>query len=165
MTGVELVAEELADVAKRTDLTIAVAESLTAGRLAATLGAATDAATWFRGGIVAYSRHVKHHVLDVPEGPVVCEAAADAMAEAVKSMMGAALALAVTGAGGPDPQDGHPPGSVWFSVAFGDTHFASHQQFDGGPERVVEQTVDHAVRLLLAAAEELYALNQMVDKS
>jgi len=157
MARADSLAEELAEIATRAHLSIAVAESLTAGNLAAALGAASDAGEWFRGGIVAYSRHVKHHVLDVPPGPVVCEAAADAMAAGVKKMMDATLAVAVTGAGGPDPQDGHEPGSVWFSVATDEACVASHHQFDGDPERVLEQTVEHALGLLLAAAEKLPA--------
>src|SRR4051812_48833777 len=107
-------AEQIAEIARQDSLTIAVAESLTAGRLAAALGAAPAAADWFSGGVVAYSRHVKHTVLGVPDGPVVCKSAADAMAVGVRSLMDADLTVAVTGAGGPDPQDGHPPGSVWF---------------------------------------------------
>lgn len=154
MARTDSLAEELAEIAMRAHLTIAVAESLTAGNLAAALGAASNAGDWFRGGIVAYSRHVKHHVLDVPPGPVVCEAAAEAMAVGVKKMMDATLAVAVTGAGGPDPQDGHEPGSVWFSVATDNACVASHHQFDGAPERVLEQTVEHALALLLTAARQ-----------
>ncbi|WP_040794105.1 CinA family protein [Nocardia higoensis] len=152
MAGADSLAEELADIATRTGLQIAVAESLTAGNLAAALGAAPNAGEWFRGGIVAYSRHVKHHVLDVPPGPVVCEAAAESMASGVAKMMDATLAVAVTGAGGPDPQDGHEPGSVWFAVATDESCEASHRKFDGEPEDVLAQTVEHALRLLLTTA-------------
>src|SRR5690606_18503376 len=96
VAGTEPRAEQLADIASRAGLQIAVAESLTAGNLAAALGAAPNAGEWFRGGVVAYSRHVKHHVLDVPPGPVVCEDAAEAMAAGVKKMMDATLTVAVT---------------------------------------------------------------------
>lgn len=155
------VADEIAALATRNGLTIAVAESLTAGHLAAALGAAPEAADWFRGGVVAYSRHVKHRVLGVPEGPVVCETAAAAMAVGVAALMGADLAVAVTGAGGPDPQDGHPPGSVWFAVAGRSTRSAVHHRFDGSPEEVIDRTVEHALRLLLTAAEEINAVGRM----
>ena len=39
---------------------------------------------WFKGGVVAYDSQVKFDVLDVPEGPVVSEAAAKAMADGVR---------------------------------------------------------------------------------
>ncbi|WP_280505872.1 CinA family protein [Nocardia farcinica] len=152
MAGAAELAEQIADIAGRTGLQVAVAESLTAGNLAAALGAAPDAGEWFRGGVVAYSRHVKHHVLDVPEGPVVCRTAAEAMATGVGKLIGATVSVAVTGAGGPDPQDGREPGTVWFAVATGTTCEAEEQKFEGEPEDVLAQTVEHALRLLLGAA-------------
>ncbi|MEV6279393.1 CinA family protein [Nocardia sp. NPDC051832] len=146
------VTERLAALAADSALTIAVAESLTAGNLAAALGAAPGSADWFRGGIVAYSRTVKHDLLKVPPGPVVCEPAAKAMADGARTLLDATLAVAVTGAGGPDPQDGEPAGSVWFAVATPDETTAVHQHFDGTPEEVLDQTISVALDLLLAAA-------------
>ncbi|MGI5218543.1 CinA family protein [Nocardia sp. CA-290969] len=148
-------AEELAEIAGRTGLKVAVAESLTSGQLAAALGAAGNSGEWFRGAVVAYSRTVKHHVLGVPEGPVVSEAAAAAMAEGVATLMEATLAVGVTGAGGPDPQDGHEPGSVWFAVSAGGTVQTDHRHFPGEPAEILDQVVVHAVGLLLAGARRL----------
>ncbi|WP_194820054.1 CinA family protein [Nocardia sp. XZ_19_385] len=147
------VTEQLAALAADSDLTVAVAESLTAGNLAAALGAAPDSGDWFRGGIVAYSRTVKHDLLKVPLGPVVSEPAAKAMADGARTLLDATLAVAVTGAGGPDPQDGEPPGSVWFAVSTPAETTATHHQFDGKPEEVLNQTITHALDLLLAAAK------------
>ncbi|MFC9434444.1 CinA family protein [Nocardia sp. NPDC057030] len=146
-------AVKLAELAKRDGLTVAVAESLTAGNLAATLGAAPDSAQWFRGGVVAYSTKVKYRVLEVPEGPVVSATAASAMAESVRALMDTDLAVATTGVGGPDPQDGEPAGSVWFAVATRAGVQAEHRQYDGEPEGVVDRSVRHAVGLLLSAAK------------
>ncbi|WP_433680366.1 CinA family protein [Nocardia sp. CA-119907] len=146
-------AGELAERAERYELTVAVAESLTAGNIAASLGAEEHSAVWFRGGIVAYTTEVKQRVLGVPDVPVVSEAAAVAMAKGVRSLMEADLAVGVTGVGGPGPQEGEPPGSVWFALATRRGTVASHRRFDGGPQQVVDQTVQHAVELLLAAIE------------
>ena len=97
--------------------TLAVAESLTGGLLASTFARAPGASEWFRGGIVAYCSQVKYDVLDVPNGPVVSEAAATAMARGAARLLKGNIALAVTGVGGPDRQDGEssapsgpPPG-------------------------------------------------------
>lgn len=111
------VAERIATRATAADRTIAVAESLTGGLVASALAAAREASAWFRGGIIAYASEVKHHLLLVPDGPVVSEAAARTMAESVREMFEADVAIAVTGVGGPDPQDGQPPGTVWFAIA------------------------------------------------
>jgi competence/damage-inducible protein CinA-like protein len=98
-------------------LTLAVAESLTGGLVAARLVNVPGASGWFRGGIVSYASDVKFDLLGVPEGPVVSEAAARAMAAGVRTRLGADLGLAVTGVAGPDPQDGEKPGTVFLAVA------------------------------------------------
>lgn len=132
--------------------TIAVAESLTGGLLANALARAEGASEWFRGGVVAYASEVKHDLLDVRPGPVVAEEAAAAMAESVAKLLDADVAVAVTGAGGPDPQDGQPPGTVWMAVtASGATRTALHR-FDGDPPSICQQTVVAALDHVLAHA-------------
>ncbi|MBF6076874.1 CinA family protein [Nocardia beijingensis] len=150
-------AHELAELAKQSEITVAVAESLTSGRLSATLGAAPDSSAWFRGGLVAYSTEVKRSVLGVPDVPVVSRPAAEAMATAVRDLLKAVVAVAVTGAGGPDPQDGQPPGSVWFAIATEHDVRAWHHQFDGEPKDVLDQTVDRASESLLDTVRALHA--------
>ncbi|MFD3748453.1 CinA family protein [Nocardia sp. NPDC058633] len=144
-------ASEVGEFAEQHELSVAVAESLTGGNVAAALSAAGDSAQWFRGGVVAYSTTVKRALLGVPDVPVVSETAASAMAEGVRSLMDADVAVSTTGVGGPGSQDDEPPGSVWFGVATRDVAWAVHHSFDGGPEEVVEQSVQRALELLLAA--------------
>src|SRR5690349_16141013 len=95
---------------------VAVAESLTGGLLGAALAEAPGASRWYAGGIVPYARHVKHSVLNVPPGPVVSAEAAMAMAVAGARLMSAEYAVSLTGVGGPDPQDGLPPGTVYLGI-------------------------------------------------
>ncbi|MGS2810556.1 CinA family protein [Nocardia sp. MW-W600-9] len=149
------IADQLADLAERNGLTVAVAESLTAGKVAAALGAAPNSAVWFRGGIVAYSTEVKQRVLHVPDVPVVSETAATAMAEGVRALMDADIAVATTGVGGPGPQDGEPAGSVWFCVVSRSDVRTSHRQLDGDPPEVLDQTVRFAVELVLSMAKTI----------
>ncbi|WKD58115.1 Putative competence-damage inducible protein [Corynebacterium capitovis DSM 44611] len=120
---------------------LAAAESLTGGSICSALGAAPFSAEWFAGGVVAYESRVKYDVLGVPEGhPVITEEAATAMAAGVAHLLGADASVAVTGSGGPDPQEGHPPGTVWIAVYFRGDVEAVKYDFDGEPEEVVEQT-------------------------
>jgi nicotinamide-nucleotide amidase len=112
--GMEHAVAELL-VARR--LTLAVAESLTGGLVAARLVNVAGASTWFRGGVVAYASDVKRSLLDVPPGPVVSEQAAAAMASQVRSTLGADIGLGVTGVAGPDEQDGERPGTVFLAAA------------------------------------------------
>jgi nicotinamide-nucleotide amidase len=101
-------------------LTLAVAESLTGGLVASRLVGVAGASAWFRGGVVSYASDVKASLLGVPEGPVVSAAAAGAMAEGVRRLLGADVGLGVTGVAGPDSQEGQPPGTVFLAVAAGE---------------------------------------------
>ncbi|WP_157762588.1 CinA family protein [Nocardia yamanashiensis] len=154
MTAIDDLAHRLAQVAGRTGRTVAVAESLTCGKLSSTLGAAPDSAEWLRGGVVAYSEQVKHQVLGVPDVPVVSETAARAMASGVRTLLGADIAVAVTGVGGPGGQDGEPAGSVWLAVDAKGGQWARHEQFDCEPEEVLAAAIYTALTMLLAAIEE-----------
>ena len=64
--------------------TLAIAESLTGGLAASRVVNVPGSSDWFKGGVVAYDSQVKFDLLDVPEGPVVSEAAAKAMADGVR---------------------------------------------------------------------------------
>ncbi len=96
--------------------TLAVAESITGGLIASRLVNVAGASTWFRGGVVSYASEVKHQVLHVPEGPVVSEAAARALASGVRALLRADIGLAVTGVAGPDEQEGQPVGTVFVGL-------------------------------------------------
>lgn len=142
------IAERIAAAAGKGSLQIAVAESLTSGAIASALGAASDASDWFRGGVVAYASSVKFDVLGVSEGPVVTASAAEEMATGVRGLLKADIAIAVTGAGGPEPQDGQPGGTVFLAVATERGTEVEKRSFGGSPSKVVEETVHEALVLL-----------------
>jgi PncC family amidohydrolase len=96
--------------------TVGVAESLTGGMLSSRLARRAAASEWFAGGVVSYAPRVKHELLGVGPGPVVSEAAAVDMAEGVRRLLSVDVGAAVTGVGGPDPQDGVAAGTVWAAV-------------------------------------------------
>ncbi len=102
--------------------TVAVAESLTGGLLAASLVEVTGASVVFRGGIVAYATDLKSALLDVPAGLLerygaVHADVASAMAEGVRRRLDATFGVATTGVAGPDPADGQPVGTVHIAAS------------------------------------------------
>lgn len=144
------VAARLAELVDSAGMTVAVAESLTGGLLASALAEAPGSSTWFRGGLVAYSSEVKHELLDVPPGPVVSAAAATTMAHSVRRLLGADVAVAVTGAGGPDGQDGQPPGTVFLGLSDGPRTRVEHRYFDDDdPADVCTRTVAEALHVFV----------------
>ena len=97
-------------------LTLGTAESMTGGLIASRLTAVPGASRVFRGSIVSYASEVKYDLLGVPEGPVVTEEAAAAMAEGACRALGCDVAVSVTGVAGPDPQEGIRPGTVFLGT-------------------------------------------------
>lgn len=143
-------AARVAELCDHAGPTIAVAESLTGGMLASALAEAPGSSTWFRGGLVAYASEVKHELLGVPPGPVVSPQAAETMADGVRRLLRADLAVALTGAGGPSGQDGQPPGTVFLGLSDGHSTRAEHRYFDDDdPAEVCARTVAEALHLFI----------------
>ncbi|MEU0211657.1 CinA family protein [Streptomyces canus] len=101
--------------------TLAVAESLTGGLVAAEITAAPGASQAFRGSVTAYATELKHELLGVDatllskRGAVDAQVAAE-MAAGVRKALGADWGIATTGVAGPEPQDGKPVGTVFVAV-------------------------------------------------
>ncbi len=113
----EAIEDAVARVLTTAGLTVGLAESLTGGLAASRLVNVPGASAWFRGSVVSYASEVKYDVLGVPEGPVVSEDAAKAMADGARRVLGADVGLSITGVAGPAEQDGQPPGTVFVGLA------------------------------------------------
>lgn len=126
----------VADLLVDRDLTLGVAESLTGGLVASRLAETEGASQWFRGSVVSYHSKVKYDLLDVPEGPVVCEEAAVAMAVGACRALEADVGLGITGVAGPTEQEGKPVGTVFMAVACGESVEAREEHFPGDRQHV-----------------------------
>jgi nicotinamide-nucleotide amidase len=100
------------DLMRARGWSLGCAESVNGGLVGARLTGISGASDVFRGSIVSYATEVKQQVLDVPEGPVVSEEAALAMAQGARRVLGCDVALALTGVAGPGEQDGMPAGTL-----------------------------------------------------
>ncbi|MER8265192.1 CinA family protein [Streptomyces griseus] len=102
--------------------TLAVAESLTGGLVAADLTSVPGASRSFRGSVTAYATPLKRDVLGV-DGRLLAERGAVdpevalQMAAGVRRVLGADWGVSTTGVAGPEPQDGQPVGTVYVAVA------------------------------------------------
>ncbi|MER7791937.1 CinA family protein [Streptomyces sp. NPDC097640] len=135
--------------------TVAVAESLTGGLLAAELTDVPGASRSFRGSVTAYATDLKRDVLGV-DGPLLdARGAVDAevarqMAGGVRRALGADWGVATTGVAGPTPQDGQPVGTVHVAVAGPSGAAAAVAlRLSGDRAGIRRQTVEAAVKLLL----------------
>ena len=139
--------DEIGRMAQDRSVRIAAAESLTSGAIASALGRGEEASEWFAGGVVAYAESVKRDVLGVTATSVLTAQCARELATGVARLLDADVAVAVTGVGGPDPEEGLPAGTVYAAVCVGDEVTDATWRFEGDPAAVVEQTVMAALGL------------------
>lgn len=101
--------------------TLAVAESLTGGLVAAEITSVPGASQAFRGSVTAYATDLKHALLGVDADLLAARGAVDPqvaaeMAAGVRTALGTDWGVATTGVAGPEPQDGQPVGTVYVAV-------------------------------------------------
>lgn len=155
MTALQTIANAVGAAAGSRGHSVACAESVTAGLVAQHLAAAPDASEWFAGGIVAYGTPAKRELLDVTAERIVSPACARQLATGARDLFHADIAVGITGVGGPDSEDGEPPGTVYIAVAVRDRLHEFAHRFDGPPAEVVERATEHALRHLQGGALDL----------
>ena len=97
--------------------TLGLAESVTGGLVSGRLTNIAGASDVLRGAVVSYASEVKFDVLGVTNGPVVSPEAAVEMAVGAQRVLGAEVALSLTGVAGPAEQEGQRAGTLCIGVA------------------------------------------------
>jgi nicotinamide-nucleotide amidase len=139
------------DLLRQRGLTLAVAESVTGGLVAARLTGVAGASDVFRGGLVAYASELKFDILGVTPGPFVSRAAAAEMALGVVGALGADVGLSLTGVAGPEEQDGQPVGTLHVGVAIGNTVMTDSFRLPGQREQMRQLAVISSLNMLRRA--------------
>ncbi|OLB79582.1 MAG: competence protein [Actinobacteria bacterium 13_2_20CM_2_71_6] len=148
------------DVLRARGQTLAVAESLTGGLLAATIVDVPGASLAFRGGLVVYATDLKATLAGVPpellaaHGPVDPDVAA-ALARGARLRCAADWGLSTTGVAGPDPQGDHPVGTVYLGLAGPDgVGTVRRLNLTGDRANIRRAAVAHALELLSETLSE-----------
>lgn len=147
--------EVLAQALLQAGHTVALAESCTAGAVAAALGRVPGVSAALLEGAVLYSNEAKVR-LGVPEGLIaahgaVSEPVARALAEAARRRAGATWGVGITGIAGPGGGSPEKPvGTVHIAVAGPDGTAHQAQRLPGDRHRVQAQAAASAMALLLA---------------
>ena len=159
--------QQVADALTAADESLAVAESLTGGRVGALLAEVPGAATVFDRGAVAYTTQAKREQLDVEAdtltevGPVN-GAIAEGMARQIRLQADTRWGVATTGIPGP-PDGSHdkPVGTTYVGLAkrtggeYKDTAVnVSGYEFDGSRAEIIEQAARQSLRNVYVAASE-----------
>ena len=150
-----MIEAEVGEVLRKRGLTLAVAESCTGGLLSSLITDVPGSSDYFRGGVVAYSNEVKERVLGVPReiletvGAVSPECAR-AMAEGVRRLLNADLALATTGIAGPTGgTPTKPVGLVYIALAHPSGVEVREHRFVGARRGNKHSAAHGALELLL----------------
>jgi nicotinamide-nucleotide amidase len=134
---------------------LAVAESVTGGRISAALTSVPGASQSFAGGVVAYANEAKVALLGAEPATIerfgaVSEQTAREMARGARARFAANVALATTGIAGPTGGTPEKPvGLVWFVLDDGDGPAkASQMQLPGERQAVVQRATTIALGML-----------------
>jgi nicotinamide-nucleotide amidase len=155
-------AEELAGlVATLTEKgqTVATAESLTGGLVAAVLTSVPGSSAVVRGGLVVYATPLKHELAGVDgallaeHGAVHPDVAAQ-LAAGARAVCGATWGVGLTGVAGPDPQDGIEPGVVHVGVSGPAAAEVRTIGYEGNRHQVRAAAVSAALDLLRALVDQ-----------
>ena len=143
--------------------TLATAESCTGGMIGAALTSVSGASAVYRGGIISYVNDIKEQVLGVVRqlledlGPVSAPVA-QAMAEGARRVVGAQIAVSVTGLAGPGGDAyGNEVGTVYIGYSDPCRTLSRKFLFQGDREAVRRQAADAALDMILEFASTLEA--------
>jgi nicotinamide-nucleotide amidase len=150
---------ELIDALRTKGETVATAESLTGGLVAALLTSVPGSSAVVRGGLVVYATPLKHELAGVDgellaeHGPVHPDVAAQ-LAAGARAVCGSTWGVGLTGVAGPDPQGGIEPGVVHIGVSGPSAAEVHTIGIDGNRHQVRAGAVVAALDLLRALADQ-----------
>lgn len=137
-------------------LTVAFAESATAGRLSAEFSLCPDSGTILKGGLVCYDASLKESILHVPKDmlrhftPESAEVTRE-LAERLQVFIPADIHIAVTGLtcpGGSETPE-KPVGTMFIHLCTRGKSLAVRHEFSGAPEDIMLQCIDGVASLML----------------
>ena len=131
-------------------VTLAVAESITGGGLAAAITEVAGSSKVFLGGVIAYADEIKINQLDVDAKTLkkftaVSEEVAKEMAIGVRKKFNSDYAIATTGVAGPGKAYGQKAGTVWIAIASKKEVFAIALALSGSRDLIRHATIESAL--------------------
>ncbi|KPK79937.1 MAG: hypothetical protein AMS25_10840 [Gemmatimonas sp. SM23_52] len=152
--GARDLAQVVGDLLRERGVTVAVAESCTAGLIARRLTEFPGSSDYFWGGMIVYDDRAKVELLGVSEETLrrhgaVSEETAREMAEGACRRSGSAAAIAVTGIAGPaGGTEEKPVGTVWLAVRLKDKTVAKRRYYPGTRDMVRVRAAQGGLDLL-----------------
>ena len=147
--------QQLHDLCVEKKVSIATAESCTAGFLAAKITSIPGASSFFKGGIIAYQNDIKINHLGVSKSVIkekteVCAEVVQQMAKGVRNKFSADFSVATSGYAGPTGgSELNPIGTVFIAISSKEKTISKRFVFLGDRESVVSQSVISGAEFLM----------------
>jgi nicotinamide-nucleotide amidase len=147
--------QQLNDLCVEKGMSIATAESCTAGLIASKITSISGASSFFKGGIISYQNDIKINILGVSQSIIkekseVCSEVVEQMANGVRNKFSADFSIATSGYAGPTGgSELHPVGTIFFAISSKERTISKYFLFAGDRESVVSQAVIKGVDLLI----------------
>lgn len=147
---------ECGQLLKEHGLTIAFAESVTAGRLAAEFSLTEFSGSILKGGLVCYDAEVKKEVLGIspglieeftPESEEVTKELAIRLKDLIKSDVQVGITGLTTPGGSETSQK--PVGTIFIHILMNGSSLAVRNTFEGSPEQIVLLAADLAATTII----------------
>ncbi len=146
--------EELADILKEKNISIASVESFTVGAFANKIGSIQGISQVYRGSLVSYQSRIKRDVLHIDQDiidtyGVVSNEVAGLMAIHGKEMFSSDICISFTGNAGPTAMEGKPVGLVYIGIAYLDMIQTYCFELSGTRNDIKNQAVSLGVEKIL----------------
>ncbi len=146
---------------KEKGLSIAFAESATAGRVMADFSLVEKASDFLKGGLVCYDASVKEDLLNVPHSLISqCTAESAEVTKAasigLRNLLKADVYVAITGLTSPggSESENKPVGTIFIHFLFNDKEKAIRVVFKGDSGSIITQTIDYIAATLIQFLQE-----------
>lgn len=156
METLNMLVEECCQILADNELTIAFAESATAGKLAFEFSQTEYSGKVLKGGLVCYDACIKEDILHIPkefvdeytpESPEVTRT----MALKLKEIMDADIVIAVTGLTTPGGSEGphKPVGTMFYCILANGELYERRKVFTGSARDIINLTIEQIVKTLI----------------
>ncbi|QRR00323.1 CinA family protein [Dyadobacter sandarakinus] len=147
---------ECCDAIKSRELTIAFAESATAGRMSAEFCMSPASGQILKGGLVCYDATLKVDILKIPKSfieehtPESAEVTEE-LARRLGGLIPSDIQVGVTGLTTPGGSESEtkPVGSIFLHICMPGKSIPVFRVFEGEPEQIVLQAIDLAAQTIL----------------
>ncbi|HET6227115.1 MAG TPA: CinA family nicotinamide mononucleotide deamidase-related protein, partial [Bacteroidia bacterium] len=156
--------ELVAALLKKTNTTVATAESCTGGYISHLLTTIPGSSSYYIGSIISYAYEIKENELNISKEVLtqhgaVSQIVVEQMAQTIQKKFKSDYAIATSGIAGPTGGTAEKPvGTVWIAVATPEKIISKKFQFGNNRERTIQKSAHASLNMLKDELEKISVL-------